>query len=50
MSDEKHRVTHIDHRGNETVLTKPPNESAMSQEQKDEWQRQRQKHLEGKKP
>lgn len=45
MSETKHRVVSTDHRGNESVLTKPANESAMTQAEKDEWHRQRHEYL-----
>ena len=49
MSEEKHRVVVTDHRGQEKVLDKPLNESAMTQEQRQEWHRQRAKKTEVKK-
>lgn len=45
MSEPKHKVTTIDHRGNEAVLNKPLNESSMTEEQKREWHKEKHDHL-----
>jgi hypothetical protein len=47
MSD-KNVVTSTDQRGHEVVLSKPTNESTMSQAQKDEWYHRRSEHLQEK--
>lgn len=46
MSDEKakHRITTNDHHGNEVLLYRPLNESAMTAEEKQEWHIQRHEH------
>lgn len=45
MAEVKHQVVTKDHRGNEVVLSKPVNESAMTPAERDEWHRKRHEHL-----
>jgi hypothetical protein len=42
MSEEKkHTIKTLDHRGNEILLKKPVNDSAMTDDERAEWHRQR---------